>query len=122
MGKPKKGGYPPPQPITHYIEIIDGKINPAAVTIAWGDCVVWTNKDAVSYTLALFTNGEPIKTKSGARSPQIPPRRQWNLTGLLIRGRILLSTNTACFLRGRRRRQLRHRSQDFNNAARGINS
>jgi plastocyanin len=57
MGKPKKGGYPAPQPITHYIEIIDGKINPAAVTIAWGDWVAWTNKDAVSYTLVLFKNG-----------------------------------------------------------------
>jgi hypothetical protein len=59
MGKPKKGGYPPfPEPITHYIEIIDGKINPAAVTIAWGDWVAWTNKDAVLYTLVLFKNGE----------------------------------------------------------------
>jgi hypothetical protein len=57
MGKPKKGGYPPPQPITNFIEITDGKINPAAVTIAWGDSVVWTNKDAVSYTLALIKNG-----------------------------------------------------------------
>ncbi|MFY9937204.1 MAG: hypothetical protein WAK33_10045 [Silvibacterium sp.] len=61
MGKPKKGGYPAPQPITHYIQIIDGKINPAAVTIAWGDWVAWTNKDAVSYTLVLFKNGEQTK-------------------------------------------------------------
>jgi hypothetical protein len=58
MGKPKKGGYPPAQPIPHYIEIIDGKINPSAETIMWGDFVAWTNKDAVSYTLVLFKNGE----------------------------------------------------------------
>jgi plastocyanin len=63
MGKPKKGGYPPPQPITNFIEITDGKINPAAVTIAWGDLVVWTNKDAVSYSLAVCTNGQPDSNK-----------------------------------------------------------
>jgi len=59
MGKPKKGGYPAPQPITNYIEIKDGQINPAALTIAWGDLVVWTNKDAASYQLAVCKDGKP---------------------------------------------------------------
>ena len=63
MGKPKKGGFPPPQPRVNYIEIKDGKINSAATTIAWGDSVVWTNEDAVSYTLAVCTNGQPDPQK-----------------------------------------------------------
>jgi len=70
MGKPKKGGYPPPQPITNFIEIMDGKINPAAVTIAWGDYVAWTNKDAVTYTLVLFKNGEQTKDTWATLNPK----------------------------------------------------
>jgi hypothetical protein len=67
MGKPKKGGFPPPQPKVNYIEINDGGINPAAATIAWGDSVVWTNNDAVSYTLAVCTNGQPDPQKVWAK-------------------------------------------------------
>jgi len=57
MGKPKKGGFPPSQPIVNYIAINGGAINNA--TIAWGDSVVWTNEDAESYKLAPFKNGQP---------------------------------------------------------------
>ena len=63
MGKPKKGGYPPPQPKVNYIAIKDGAIDPENATIAWGDSVVWTNKDAVSYRLAVCTAGQPDKDK-----------------------------------------------------------
>jgi len=51
MGKPKKGGYPPPQPSTRYVEIANAKIE--NMTIAWGDYVVWVNKDNAEYTLVL---------------------------------------------------------------------
>jgi hypothetical protein len=61
MGKPKKGGFPPSQPIVNYIAITSGNIG--NVTIAWGDSVVWTNEDAESYKLAPFTNGKPDATK-----------------------------------------------------------
>lgn len=57
MGKPKKGGFPPSQPIVNYIAIKDGAMDD--VTIAWGDSVVWTNEDAESYKLAAFTDGKP---------------------------------------------------------------
>ena len=62
MGKPKKGGYPPPQPRVLYITVENGKIDNAAAIIAWGDSVVWTNKDAVSYTLERFKPDPPNKT------------------------------------------------------------
>jgi len=59
MGKPKKGGYPPPWSGTHYVEIAGGKIKDT--TIAWGDSVVWKNNDRASYTLVvLMKNGQPI--------------------------------------------------------------
>jgi hypothetical protein len=62
LGKPKKGGYPPPQPTVNYIKIQSGEIDNA--TIAWGDSVVWTNLDKASYTLALQTvNGQPPPTQ-----------------------------------------------------------
>jgi hypothetical protein len=57
MGKPKKGGFPPSQPIVNYIAIKNGAIDNA--TIAWGDSVVWSNEDSVPYKLARFTNGQP---------------------------------------------------------------
>src|ERR1700683_2990074 len=59
MGKPKKGGYPPPWSRTHDIEIQGGKIEDK--TIAWGDSVVWKNLDRVAYTLVVLTrNGQPF--------------------------------------------------------------
>jgi hypothetical protein len=59
MGKPKKGGYPPPWPSTRYVEILGGKIDDT--TIAWGDSVVWQNKDRATYTLVvLMKNGQPL--------------------------------------------------------------
>jgi len=59
MGKPKKGGYPPPWSATHYIEIAGGKIED--MTIAWGDSVVWKNQDRAAYTLVVLTkNGQPV--------------------------------------------------------------
>jgi len=59
MGKPKKGGYPPPQPSTRYVEIANAKIE--NMTIAWGDYVVWVNKDNAEYTLVLSeVNGNPV--------------------------------------------------------------
>jgi hypothetical protein len=62
MGKPKKGGYPPPQPTVNYIKVQHGEIDNA--TIAWGDSVVWTNLDNASYKLALQTvNGQPPATQ-----------------------------------------------------------
>jgi hypothetical protein len=57
MGKPKKGGFPPSQPIVNYIAIKDGAMD--NVTIAWGDSVVWTNEDAESYKVVPFKNGQP---------------------------------------------------------------
>jgi hypothetical protein len=62
MGKPKKGGYPPPQPIVNYIAIKNGALDPANLTIAWGDSVVWTNNDPGPYKLAPFANGQPDPT------------------------------------------------------------
>jgi hypothetical protein len=61
MGKPKKGGFPPSQPIVNYIAIKNGAIDNA--TIAWGDSVVWTNLDPESYKLAPITTGPPDPTK-----------------------------------------------------------
>ena len=59
MGKPKKGGYPPPWSATHFIEIVGGKIED--MTIAWGDSVVWKNHDQKAYTLVVLTkNGQPV--------------------------------------------------------------
>jgi hypothetical protein len=59
MGKPKKGGYPPPQGSTQYVLIQGGKIEDK--TVAWGDWVVWTNKDAAKYTLVLLEiNGKAV--------------------------------------------------------------
>ena len=59
MGKPKKGGYPPPWPSTRDVEILGGKIKDT--TIAWGDSVVWQNKDRAKYTLVvLMKNGQPV--------------------------------------------------------------
>jgi hypothetical protein len=59
MGKPKKGGFPPSQPIVNHITIKNGAIDKANAIIAWGDSVVWTNEDSVPYKLARFTNGQP---------------------------------------------------------------
>jgi hypothetical protein len=61
MGKPKKGGFPPSEPIVNYIAIKNGAID--NVTIAWGDSVVWTNQDPEPYKLAQFTSGQPDPTK-----------------------------------------------------------
>jgi hypothetical protein len=59
MGKPKKGGYPPPWPSTRDVEILGGKIKDT--TIAWGDSVVWKNQDRATYTLVVLTkNGQPV--------------------------------------------------------------
>jgi hypothetical protein len=59
MGKPKKGGYPPPWSATHFIDIAGGKIED--MTIAWGDSVVWKNHDRAAYTLVvLMKNGQPL--------------------------------------------------------------
>jgi hypothetical protein len=61
MGKPKKGGYPPPQPSTRFVSVKNGEIENK--TIAWGDSVVWENKDNVPYTLVLLAvNGNPAAT------------------------------------------------------------
>jgi hypothetical protein len=60
MGKSKKGAYPPQQPKIRYIEVEGGEIEDSIV-IAWGDSVVWQNKDNVPYTLiALAINGQAI--------------------------------------------------------------
>jgi hypothetical protein len=61
MGKPKKGGFPPSQPIVNYIAIKNGAIG--NVTVAWGDSVVWTNEDQQAYKLAPLVNGQPDPTK-----------------------------------------------------------
>src|SRR5882724_5605015 len=58
MGKPKKGGFPAMQPVTHYVKIQGGEID--NLTLAWGDEVVWVNKDTVSHSLAsLGADGKP---------------------------------------------------------------
>lgn len=60
MGKPKKGGYPPPQGSTRYVHIAGGQIE--AKTIAWGDWVVWMNEDHAKYTLAVLeVNGAAVQ-------------------------------------------------------------
>jgi hypothetical protein len=60
MGKPKKGGYPPPQGSTRYVHIQGGQIEDK--TIAWGDWVVWMNLDRARYTLVLSEiNGKPVQ-------------------------------------------------------------
>lgn len=61
MGKPEKGGFPAVQPKVNYVAIKNGEIDNA--TIAWGDSVVWMNHDAVGYTLAALTNGQPDAAK-----------------------------------------------------------
>jgi hypothetical protein len=62
MGKPNKGGFPAVQPKVNYVVIQNGEIENA--TIAWGDSVVWQNRDTTGYTLAaLDSNGNPDKTK-----------------------------------------------------------
>ena len=89
MGKPKKGGYPPPWPSTYYVDILNGKIEDT--TIAWGDSVVWKNNDSASYTLiVLMVNGKPVSlvypanvwakvTPVGADNANSPPREfAWN--------------------------------------------
>jgi len=59
MGKSKKGGYPPPQGSTRYVVIEGGQIED--MTIAWGDWVVWMNKDDAKYTLVVLeVNGNPV--------------------------------------------------------------
>jgi len=59
MGKPKKGGYPPPQSSTRYVHILGGQIED--MTIAWGDWVVWLNEDRAKYTLVVLeVNGTPV--------------------------------------------------------------
>src|ERR1700721_3175519 len=84
MGKPKKGGYPPPWSSTHYVEIQNGKI-PDTI-IAWGDSVVWKNLDPAAYTLVvLMKNGQPVGlvypanvwatlTRAGTDNENSPPR------------------------------------------------
>jgi hypothetical protein len=65
MGKPKKGGFPAMEPKTNYVSIQNGEID--NVTIAWGDSVVWVNKDVVGHQLAaLDSNGQPDPTKPWA--------------------------------------------------------
>src|SRR5438105_2460515 len=61
MGKPKKGGFPAAQPKVNYVAIKNGEIDNA--TIAWGDSVVGMNHDAVGYTLAASTSGQPDPAK-----------------------------------------------------------
>ena len=62
MGKPKKGGFPAVQPTTKYVNIQNGEIDNA--TIAWGDSIVWMNKEPVGHALAaLDSNGKPDPTK-----------------------------------------------------------
>jgi len=62
MGKPKKGGFPATQPVTHFVKIQGGEID--NLTLAWGDQVVWQNKDAYSHKLAgLGADGKPDPTK-----------------------------------------------------------
>ncbi|HEX3879643.1 MAG TPA: hypothetical protein VHW24_21820 [Bryobacteraceae bacterium] len=61
MGKPKKGGFPAVEPKVNYVAIKNGEIENA--TIAWGDSVVWMNHDAVGYTIAGSTNGQPDSNK-----------------------------------------------------------
>jgi hypothetical protein len=82
MGKPKKGGFPPPQPRVNYIEIKGGEISSVATIIAWGDSVVWNNKDAVPYTLAVCTNGQPDPQKVwatvAAHSSSAPVEFDWS--------------------------------------------
>jgi hypothetical protein len=59
MGKPKKGGFPPSQGSVQEVHIQGGKIEDK--TIAWGDWVVWMNKDPAKYTLILLEiNGKPV--------------------------------------------------------------
>jgi plastocyanin len=62
MGKPTKGGFPSVQPTTRNVNIQNGKID--NITIAWGDSIVWMNKDPVNHQLAaLDNNGNPDPTK-----------------------------------------------------------
>ncbi|HEV8042581.1 MAG TPA: hypothetical protein VGP62_27130 [Bryobacteraceae bacterium] len=62
MGKPKKGGFPAMEPITHDVIIRNNEID--NVIIAWGDSLVWINKDNVEHSLAaLDSNGNPDPTK-----------------------------------------------------------
>jgi len=89
MGKPKKGGYPPPQPSNRYVAITNGQIE--SIIIAWGDSVTWVNHDNADYTLVLAeVNGKPVAapapvwaTLTAANTPGgTSPARPFNwLTG-----------------------------------------
>ncbi|HEX3682076.1 MAG TPA: hypothetical protein VHU83_05985 [Bryobacteraceae bacterium] len=58
MGKPKKGGFPAMEPKTNYVSIQKGEMD--NITIAWGDSVVWINRDPVPHKVApLASNGQP---------------------------------------------------------------
>lgn len=62
MGKPKKGGFPAVQPTVRYVDIRNNEIDNA--TIAWGDSIVWMNKDSVTHALAaLGGDGKPDPAK-----------------------------------------------------------
>lgn len=56
MGK-TKGGFPPVQPKTYYIDIQGGAMKDT--TIAWGDSIVFQNRDTVAYQVVSLTNGTP---------------------------------------------------------------
>ena len=62
MGKPKKGGFPAMEPKINYVKIQNNEID--NVTIAWGDSIVWVNKDNTTHSLAVLGgNGQPDPTK-----------------------------------------------------------
>lgn len=70
MGKPKKGGFPPVQPKTYYIDIAGDAMQDTAV--AWGDSIVFSNKDAQAYKVVSLTGGTP-----GMANGTPDPTLQW---------------------------------------------
>jgi plastocyanin len=85
MGKPKKGGFPAMEPKTNYVKIQNNEID--NVTIAWGDSIVWVNKDETTHSLApLGTDGKPdpanpwaeLGPKGSDNANSVPTSFNWN--------------------------------------------
>ena len=62
-------GSEPPKPRTHTVTIEGMRFEPATVTVARGDTIVWVNKDVVAHTATSATAGFDSKI--------IPPDKSW---------------------------------------------
>lgn len=62
-------GVSPPKPRTHTVTIEGMRFEPATVTVARGDTIVWVNKDVVAHTAT--------SAAAGFDSKIIPPGKSW---------------------------------------------